>query len=157
MSLSISVDDCVRPLLDDQEFATLERELSRMLEAVALDEKTERPLEADLRLTDDACIHELNRDYRGKDKPTDVLAFAQREGEGGELCPEILGDVVISVATAASQAKGSLYEELLFLSAHGLCHLLGYDHQDDEEEAAMNARMKALLAECKRSGPVQMA
>jgi probable rRNA maturation factor len=151
------VDESVRPLLDAQELATLEGRLLRMLEAVALDEQTERPLEADLRLTNDACIHELNRDYRGKDKPTDVLAFAQREGEGGELCPEILGDVVVSVETAMSQAKDSLFDELLFLSAHGLCHLLGYDHQDDEEEAAMNARMQRLIEECKRSGPVQLA
>lgn len=137
--------------------ASLERELVRMLEAVALDEKTERPLEADLRFTDNAAIHELNRDYRGKDKATDVLAFAQREGEGGELCPEILGDIVISIETAQEQATGSLHEELRFLAAHGLCHLLGYDHQDDEEEAAMNARMQRLIDESQRSGPVRVA
>lgn len=157
MAVSISVDESVRSLLGDPELAALERQLARMLDAVALDEKTERPLEADFRFTDDACIHELNRDYRGKDKATDVLAFAQREGEGAELSPEILGDVVISVETAATQAKDGLAAELLFLSAHGLCHLLGYDHQDDEEEAAMNARMSCLLEECKRTGPVELA
>jgi probable rRNA maturation factor len=157
VALSISVDACVEALLDTEALARLEAQLIRMLEAVALDEQTERPLEADLRFTDDAFIHELNRDYRGKDKPTDVLAFAQREGEGGELCPEILGDIVISIETASRQAKGSLYEELLFLAAHGLCHLLGYDHQDDDEELTMNTRMAALIAESQRQGPVQVA
>lgn len=151
------MDACVEALLDADALVSLEAQLVRMLEAVALDEQTERPLEADLRLTNDAAIHELNRDYRGKDKPTDVLAFAQREGEGGDLCPEILGDIIISVETARAQARGSLYEELLFLAAHGLCHLLGYDHQDDEEELTMNTRMQALIEESQRQGPVQVA
>lgn len=156
--LSISVDDSVaEELVGDELLPRLQAQLTRMLEAAWLSEKTERELEADLRLTDDALIQELNRDYRGKDKPTDVLAFAQREGEGGELCPEILGDIVISVHTAKAQAKGSLLDELLFLAAHGLCHLLGYDHQDDEEELAMNARMKRLMDESAGSGPVKAA
>jgi probable rRNA maturation factor len=159
--LSLSVDESVAERVPEEMRGRLEAQLSRMVEAAWLSEKTERELEADLRLTDDAFIHELNRDYRGKDKPTDVLAFAQREGEGGELCPEILGDIVISVETAEAQAQGrdeaSLYEELVFLSAHGLCHLLGYDHQDDEEEAVMNARMKRLMDESRRTGSVQAA
>ena len=106
---------------------------------------------------DDGAIHALNRDYRGKDKPTDVLAFSQQEGEHGGLHPELLGDIVISVETAARQAKTSLEEELLTLASHGLCHLLGYDHNDDAEEAEMNARAAALLAEAARRGPVRPA
>jgi probable rRNA maturation factor len=157
MPLSISVDECVAAVIAADEFAALQRQLERMLEAVALDEKTERQLEADLRLTDNERIRELNRDYRGKDKATDVLAFAQREGEGGALCPEILGDIVISVETAQAQAQASLCEEIVFLTAHGLCHLLGYDHNDDEEELAMNKRMTQLLDESRRSGPVRAA
>lgn len=157
MALSISVDACVGTRLDPDLLGRLETQLVRMLAAVALSEKTDEPLEADLRLTDDAQIHQLNRDYRGKDKATDVLAFAQREGEGAELCPEILGDIVISIDTAEAQAKGTLFDEIVFLTAHGLCHLLGYDHQDDEEELAMNTRMQALIEESKRVGPVQVA
>lgn len=107
-------------------------------------------LECTFRLCGDPAIQALNRDYRGKDKATDVLAFAMREGEGGELHPEVLGDVVISVDTARRQAKkkgpSGLHAEVLFLASHGLCHLLGYDHQDDAQEAAMNARMAELLA-----------
>ncbi len=86
-----------------------------------------------------------------------MLAFAQREGEGGGLCPEILGDIVISLETAERQAKTGLYAEVVHLAAHGLCHLLGYDHQDDEEEAAMNARMAALIAESLSDGAVSAA
>ena len=84
-----------------------------------------------LSLVDDEEIRALNRDYRDKDRPTDVLSFAMREGEGGALHPELLGDVVISVETAerqAAEAGHSLDEELLALAVHGLAHLLGEDH-----------------------------
>ncbi|KAB2897514.1 MAG: rRNA maturation RNase YbeY, partial [Kofleriaceae bacterium] len=106
-------------------------------------------------------IHALNRDYRGKDKPTDVLAFAQREGPPGATDATVLGDVVISVETARRQAKKrgphGLFTEVRFLASHGLCHLLGYDHGTDAEEAKMNARMAALLAEAARMGAVKPA
>lgn len=151
------IDDDVVDRLPGDELARLEAEAARMVTAAWLTEGTERELEVSLRLTGDATIHELNRDYRGKDSPTDVLAFAMREGDGGDLHPELLGDVVISVETAAAQAKRGLYAELRFLFAHGLCHLLGYDHQDDEEEAAMNARMARLLAEAEREADVAPA
>ncbi|WP_428262905.1 rRNA maturation RNase YbeY [Haliangium sp.] len=161
------VDLAVRAQVPPPLRARLGRRVERMLRAAALSEQAPAPLEMSLRLTDDAAIHELNRDYRGKDRPTDVLAFAMREGEGGDLHPELLGDVVISVDTAARQARRSrpirigeaepLAAELLFLAAHGLCHLLGYDHRDDAEEAAMNARMQALLDEAERRGPTRAA
>ncbi len=97
-----------------------------------------RDYEVALRLTGDAAIHALNRDYRGKNKPTDVLAFAQQEGPAA--APDVLGDLVISVDTARRQARRGLPAELLHLASHGLCHLLGYDHRDDAEEREMNAR-----------------
>lgn len=109
--------------------------------------------EVALRLTDDGAIHALNRAYRKKDKPTDVLAFPQRPS----VQPALLGDIVISVPTARRQAKRGLYHELRFLAAHGLCHLLGYDHHDDAEEAEMNARMARLLAESSRRGRIRAA
>lgn len=122
-----------------------------------------RALEASLTLCDDAVIHALNRDYRKKDRPTDVLAFAQREAPGGGvgLNPGVLGDIVISVETARRQAKGRgpdrVEREVVFLAAHGLCHLLGYDHRTDREEATMTARMAALIAEAARRGRVKAA
>jgi len=153
-SLDLVVDDQVaiaKPLAKQ-----LAREVARMIRAAALTDGY-AAYEASLRLTDDATIHALNRDYRAKDKPTDVLAFAQREGPGGPLHPELLGDVVISVDTARTQAKRGLHAELLHLASHGLCHLLGYDHRDDEEERVMNLRAAALRREARRSGRVRAA
>jgi probable rRNA maturation factor len=102
-------------------------------------------LEVNLVLTGDARIHELNRDYRGMDKPTDVLSFSQIEGVGGFVAAPsgrlALGDVVISVDTAARQAAEqghSLQAELNHLAVHGALHLLGYDHEVDGDEAHMN-------------------
>jgi probable rRNA maturation factor len=165
--LSLIVESAVRDRVPPAMRARLRGRVARMLRAAGLSEGGARPLEAALQLTDDAGIHELNRDYRAKDAPTDVLAFAMREGEGGSLHPEVLGDIVISVDTARRQARRKrpmhigerepLLCELLFLAAHGLCHLLGYDHRDDAEEAAMNARMQALLDESARRGRTRPA
>ncbi len=134
--------------------------VARMLRAAALREGAPA-LEASLRLTDDETIHQLNRDFRHKDKPTDVLAFAQREGPWAGAGAELLGDIVISLPTARRQAKRKgdegLYLEVSFLAAHGLCHLLGYDHRTAREEQVMNERMAALLAEAVRSGAVRPA
>lgn len=158
--VDLSVDREVSRALSPALRRRLGADLRRMVKAAALSEGR-ADLEVAVRLTTDAVIHELNRDYRQKDKPTDVLAFAQREGEGGHLHPEVLGDVVISVETAKRQApqRGTLglYAEIRFLASHGLCHLLGYDHQDDDEEAEMNARMAQLLVEADRRGRVRAA
>ena len=83
-------------------------------------------------IVDDARIHRLNARYRGIDRPTDVLAFAMREGPFAHLQAQILGDVVISAETAVRQAharRHSLAEELTRLLIHGTLHLLGYDHE----------------------------
>jgi probable rRNA maturation factor len=152
MALDLTVDDGVR--LDARTRTKLKREVARMVKAAALHEGR-KDLEVGLRLCGDAQIHELNRDYRGKNKPTDVLAFAQREAASAHGA--LLGDIVISVDTAKRQARKGLYAELLHLASHGLCHLLGYDHRDDDEERVMNARAAALRAEAKRAGRVNAA
>lgn len=154
MALELSVDDDVRvpPAIR----RALVAQVSRMVKAAA---RTDGHPDYDvaLRLTTDAEIHALNRDYRSKNKPTDVLAFAQREGPAAALHPTLLGDVVISVDTARRQATRGLLAELLHLASHGLCHLLGYDHRDDDEEREMNARARALRAEGGRTGRVKAA
>jgi probable rRNA maturation factor len=154
MSLDVTVDDDV--VLPAAIRRRLTTELARMVRAAARSEG-KPDFEVALRLTTDAEIHALNRDYRHKNKPTDVLAFAQREGPSGALHPTLLGDIVISVDTARRQAKRGLVAELLHLASHGLCHLLGYDHRDDEEERVMNARAAALRREGARRGRVRAA
>lgn len=103
--------------------------------------------EVSLLFCDDAVIHPLNRDWRGKDAPTDVLSFSQQEGELiGD--PNLLGDIIISIPTAQRQAdeRGhSLVHEVRVLVVHGLCHLLGYDHEDDDEAEVMEALERTLL------------
>jgi len=100
-------------------------------------------------LCDDATIHPLNRDYRGKDKPTDVLSFAQREGEFAFLEDDLLGDVIVSMETTIRQAQErnhSTETELRVLLVHGILHLLGYDHIEDDEAEIMEAKEREILA-----------
>ena len=111
--------------------------------------------EVALRLTGDGAMRVLNRAWRGKDRPTDVLAFAQQEAPAAAA--DVLGDLVISVDTARRQARRGLPAELLHLASHGLCHLLGYDHRTDAEEREMNARAAALRAEARRRGRIRAA
>jgi probable rRNA maturation factor len=125
--------------------ATVRRRAEKMLARLALD-----GVELSVALVDDATIRELNGAWRGYDRPTDVLAFALREGrELARLETEALGDVVISVPTAARQAKKQrrpLLGEVTMLLAHGLLHLLGYDHVTRAEEREMKAKTSELEA-----------
>lgn len=98
----------------------------------------------------DAFIQPLNRDYRGLDKPTDVLSFSQREGEEADPDDPMLGDVIISLDTAQRQAQErghGLAVEVRVLLVHGILHLLGYDHEVDAEAEEMEALERDVLAE----------
>ncbi|MCL4123328.1 UNVERIFIED_CONTAM: hypothetical protein GTU68_005299 [Idotea baltica] len=98
----------------------------------------ERVKEISILFTDDLEIRELNKDFRNKDKATDVLSFPQLEGEYAELS-DSLGDLVISLDTADRQAKEnevSFNEELISLITHGILHLQGYDHENVTKEEA---------------------
>jgi len=154
MSLALSVDDAVA--LPAALRRRLRTEVARMIRAAAHHDRR-ADYEVSVRLVGDAAIHALNRDYRHKDRPTDVLAFAQRDSPGGRLHPDLLGDIVISVDTARRQSRRGLYRELVHLASHGLCHLLGYDHRDDAEEREMNARAAALRQEARRRGRIRAA
>ena len=111
--------------------------------------------ELSLRLTDDEEIQDLNRVYRHRDQPTDVLSFAALETDSA-LPPQLLaveplylGDIVISLDTAARQAterNHSLLQETTWLAVHGFLHLLGWDHPDDNSLAAMLAKQSELLS-----------
>lgn len=96
-----------------------------------------------LLLTGDSEIHALNRSWRGKDKPTDVLSWPQDD-------PKVLGDVVISLETAAQQARvrgWSVDEEIALLTVHGVLHLLGHEDDTEEGSAAMKAIEREILGQ----------
>ncbi len=110
--------------------------------------------ELSLRLTNDREIQSLNAQYRQQDKPTDVLAFAMLEDahlqldEAQSSLPVYLGDIVISLDTAQKQAEMQahpLQTELAWLASHGLLHLLGWDHPDDESLMRMLNKQQFLL------------
>ena len=104
-------------------------------------------------LVDDERMRELNRDWRGKDSTTDVLSFSQLEGEEMHSGAVLLGDVVVSVDVLRRQAAEggwTVEEELARLLLHGVLHLLGFDHEHEDDARAMRAeegRLVALLAE----------
>lgn len=114
-------------------------------------EDVARPAELSVVITGDEAIRELNRAYRGTDATTDVLSFSQAEGEAfavpdGET-PH-LGDVIISLETARRQADEhglALQDEMAHLLVHGILHLLGYDHEDPDDERVMRAHEDAIL------------
>ena len=119
------------------------------------------PCEVDVSLTDDAGIHEINREMREVDRPTDVLSFPVFDLTPGELPDEMdadpgtglipLGDMVISMERVAAQAQEfghSNRRELCYLVVHSVLHLLGYDHLDEgTQKAQMRGREEAILAE----------
>lgn len=136
---------------DAQLVAQVRIAADRMLSALKKPEA-----ELSVLLCDDACIHALNAQFRGLDAPTDVLAFAMEEGAPVPVAPgavEVLGDVVISLDTAgrqAAKAGRTIADEVIFLLAHGVLHLLGYDHRDPRETRVMNALTDGLVAASRR-------
>ncbi len=117
------------------------------------------PAELSLFVTDDEEVRKLNRNYRGIDQTTDVLAFAFREDVEGSAFPQPpdgvthLGEVIISCPQAARQAEEqehSLKQEVALLTVHGMLHLLGYDHDNSEEEQTMRAKEAKVLARLNR-------
>ena len=125
----------------------IESVVRKSAEKTLASEKSEN-CEVSILLTDDSEIRELNSLYRKVDAPTDVLAFAMREGEDGDANSDILGDVVISIPTTERQAKEyghSLEAELSLLVAHGVLHLLGYDHAERDEADIMQEKQKEIV------------
>ncbi|WP_096201307.1 rRNA maturation RNase YbeY [Bacillus sp. FJAT-45350] len=128
--------------------------VTNVLTKAAEMESVEMDSEVSITFVNDETIQEINREYRDKDKPTDVISFALNEqGEdemeivGGEG-PNLLGDIIISVPRITEQAnryEHSFERELAFLAVHGFLHLLGYDHIDENEEKVMFARQEEIL------------
>jgi probable rRNA maturation factor len=130
-------------------FGELQQIAERMLEILELADA-----ELSLLITDDERMREINLQHRAIDAPTDVLSFPQFEPEPGSVLSvkhlqgELLGDIVLSIDTTTRQATERgvpALEEAGFLLAHGLLHLLGYDHATPEEDAIMTALTRELV------------
>ena len=119
------------------------------LAARILNDSGRSDAELSILITNDEEICSLNRVYRSMDRPTDVLSFSQLEGEGPVLAVQLLGDVVISWETAQRQAlelEHTVPVELKRLLIHGFLHLLGFDHERDEEAARVMKKEEAKYA-----------
>lgn len=110
--------------------------------------------EISLLFVDNQGIQEINREYLGRNWPTNVISFSLREGEFGNISPGLLGDIVVSVERAAEDALAGgldLKDEIDFLLIHGLLHLLGYDHEntDDKSGEIMKGKERELFLKLK--------
>jgi probable rRNA maturation factor len=167
VQVEVSVQDCF--FTADQSFCpittqTWETWFDQWLKTLKPNISPTDDYELTLRLTDDSEIQSLNAQYRHKNQPTDVLAFAALEVDSPQLPPQMqlplpvyLGDIVISVDTAHRQAQQqghSLTTELAWLATHGLLHLLGWDHPDQDSLVAMLHQQSSLLAKVNLSIPV---
>ena len=109
------------------------------------------PVEVSVVLADDATLQALNRDWRGKDQPTNVLSFAALDDEHAPRVPGaplLLGDIVLAWQTTEAEARGqgiAVADHLGHLVVHGVLHLLGWDHEDDDEALDMEALETAVL------------
>ena len=133
--------------------------IERTIAAVLAGESVTDPVEVSVLVADDATLHRLNQDYRGIDAPTDVLSFADEGAARADSAhssfvrppdaPRYLGDIAISYERVAAQAEEyghSPARELAYLTAHGVLHLLGFDHEHGPAQAAaMRAREEAAM------------
>ena len=123
----------------------IEAKARKILSALAYPES-----ELSVVLVDDEEMSSLNWQYRGRRGPTNVLAFSMREGEFGEISPELLGDVIISLPTAqrqAGEAGISLDDMISRLLVHGILHLVGFDHEQGEDSVREMEQRGAELLE----------
>ncbi|MGL4253903.1 MAG: rRNA maturation RNase YbeY [Fusobacteriaceae bacterium] len=142
LDLSIEVDGYEKLLNEEK--------ISKYIEEVISDEFTpEKPVYVSVAVVDNERIQEINRDYRGKDSPTDVISFAYHETEDFDIGPyDTLGDIVISidrVAEQASEYNHTVTREFYYVLTHGLLHLMGYDHIEAEDKEEMRAREEEIL------------
>ncbi|XXM73702.1 rRNA maturation RNase YbeY [Lysinibacillus sphaericus] len=149
MTLSIDFVDETGQLSDKEN-----EMIKGILNFAAGKEGVEEGSEVSVTFVSNERIREINREYRDKDQPTDVISFALEEmGEDeieivGADMPRVLGDIIISVERAKEQAEEynhSFSRELGFLALHGFLHLLGYDHMEEDDEKVMFQRQKDIL------------
>ncbi|MGE0910614.1 rRNA maturation RNase YbeY [Bacillus atrophaeus] len=149
MSLLIDIIDETESVAEE-----MLKEVEKLLQFAAEREGVQDQAEVSVTIVTNDEIQQINKEYRGKDTPTDVISFAlEEEGEdeleivGAEM-PPVLGDIIISADRTREQAEEyghSFLRELGFLAVHGFLHLLGYDHMTKEQEEEMFTKQKDLL------------
>ena len=151
--LDVSFDDDVSAALDEDEF-------ERLVNLVLSEEGVERPCMVSVSIVSDEHMHELNLEWRDVDRPTDVLSLECERPDDPDLAPGEpceLGDLVLAPAYIERQAADfgtTPADETRLLTIHGLLHLLGYDHLDDDEAEVMEAREDKLLAFAATDEPI---
>lgn len=136
----------------DVEAPIPEREIRDDCDLVLAEEGVTRPCLVSISVVGDERIHELNREWRGIDRPTDVISLECERPDDPDLAPGEpceLGDIVLAPAYIARQAQGfgtTPADEFRLLLVHGMLHLLGYDHIEDAEAEVMEAREDELVA-----------
>lgn len=131
---------------DIKELEDLKKVIDKALEIEEINN-----VEFNIIIVDNDRIHEINREYRNKDMPTDVISFALEDDEVfPNLEVRVLGDIYISLDKVYEQSKSyghSFFRELSFLTVHGILHLLGYDHMNEVDEKEMFSRQELILNE----------
>jgi probable rRNA maturation factor len=130
--MSVSIQN--RQKLLNVDVGRLRRSLKRLLKELGITDS-----EVSLLLVNDDQIREINKNYLQRDRSTNVISFAMTEGAFGDVHPEILGDIILSVETAARDAMAcdiDFMDEVEFLLIHGLLHLLGHNHENVESNEA---------------------
>lgn len=147
MEIVITVDESVQNHKDLADFKNI---INTVLTQVAESYELNEDDEMSVVLCDNTYIHQLNKEYRNIDRPTDVLSFALNDGEEDPNGQEhvLWGDIIISLERTAEQAQEyghGMERELAYLTVHGALHLLGYDHMEAEEKQEMRAEEEYIL------------
>jgi probable rRNA maturation factor len=150
VSMPHEIDLAVEDARWETEIPGLEALVARAVEAglAIAPEKPDGPVAVSVLLTDDAAVQELNRTWRGKDKPTNVLTFPAEEPDDMEEAP-LLGDIVLALETVRAEAEAedkTVEAHLAHLVVHGVLHLYGFDHEDPAEAEHMESLERTALA-----------
>ncbi len=137
--------------IEDHEFNNSEEKVRSFITEVLNSELCDsvKPYYISVAFVDNKTIQEINKNYREKDAPTDVISFAYHETEDFDIGPyDTLGDIIISIDKVEEQAKDydhSFERELYFVLTHGILHLLGYDHIEEDDRKEMRAKEEEIL------------
>ncbi|MCJ8341946.1 MAG: rRNA maturation RNase YbeY [Cetobacterium sp.] len=145
LDLSIEIEGYEERLTENE----IEAYVKKVLEEEMYVEEDNKPVYLSVAMVGNEDIQNINRDYRGKDQPTDVISFAYHETGDFDIGPyDTLGDIVISLERVEDQAKDynhSFEREFYYVLTHGILHLLGFDHIEEADKIEMRAKEEEIL------------